>query len=138
MNSVLEYGFADIVFGMKRSVSYAIGIAADTAKVLANATSALAGGGFDARANEDRAHWANVLGRAKQPSKMPAEVRSIYRRAIITMLQHRVSNGAFIAAPTLTSPVYKLLWPRDGSKTAVDLLEAGYAEADIRSMIGPK
>jgi GH15 family glucan-1,4-alpha-glucosidase len=51
----------------------------------------------------------------------------VYRRAIITILQHRVDNGGFIAASTLTSPVYRLIWPRDGSKTAIDMLEAGFA-----------
>lgn len=127
VNSVLEHALSDIAPRTKKSISYAIGIASDGTKALANASSALSDGGFDARANEDRAHWANVLGRAKQPARLPADVRAVYRRAIITMLQHRVSNGAFIAAPTLTSPVYRFVWPRDGSKTAVDLLEAGYA-----------
>jgi GH15 family glucan-1,4-alpha-glucosidase len=127
VNSVLEHRLDDLAPRTKKSISYAIGIAPDGANALANATNALAGGGFDARANEDRAHWASVLGRAKQPARLPPDVRAVYRRAIITMLQHRVSNGAFIAAPTLTSPVYRFVWPRDGSKTAVDLLEAGFA-----------
>ena len=44
---------------------------------------------------------------------------AVVREPISAMLgnQHRVSNGAFIAAPTLTSPVYRFVWPRDGSKT---------------------
>jgi glucoamylase len=130
VNSVLEHGLPDIAPGETKSISYAIGLAAHGEGALANATNALTAGGFDAGAREDRAHWATVLDRAKQPARLPADVRAVYRRAIITMLQHRVANGAFIAAPTLTSPVYRFVWPRDGSKTAIDLLHAGFgAEA---------
>lgn len=70
--------------------------------VLVHALGALAGG-FDARAAEDRAHWKGVLARAEVPAALPASTLPVYRRALVTMLQHRVSNGAFIAAPTLTT-----------------------------------
>ncbi len=126
VNGVLVHSLGSIRPGETKDISYAIGLANDGAKALDEAQKAL-GGGFPARAAEDREHWKGVLARAEQPARLPADARAVYRRAIITMLQHRVSNGAFIAAPTLTSPVYRFVWPRDGSKTAVDLLEAGYA-----------
>jgi GH15 family glucan-1,4-alpha-glucosidase len=113
--------------GQSRDITYAIGLGPNNEKALEEAKSALGAGGFAARADEDRSHWASVLGRATLPARLPADAAEVYRRAIITIMQHRVDNGAFIAAPTLTSPVYKLVWPRDGSKTAVDMLEAGFA-----------
>lgn len=126
VNGVLVHALGALRPGETKDISYAIGIAKDEAHALDEARKAL-GGGFAARADEDKKHWTEVLARAEQPAKLPADARAVYRRAIVTMLQHRVSNGAFIAAPTLTSPVYRFVWPRDGSKTAVDLLEAGYA-----------
>lgn len=131
VNGVLVHALGTIRPGESRDISYAIGIAKDEGRALDEAQKAL-GGGFAARAAEDRAHWTAELARAEQPAALPADARAVYRRAIVTMLQHRVSNGAFIAAPTLTSPVYRFVWPRDGSKTAIDLLEAGYA-AEARS-----
>lgn len=125
VNGVLLHQLGDLAPGEKREITYAIAFAPTEAKALAAARAALSGG-FEARASEDADRWAATLARARVPAKLPAGARDVYRRAIITMLQHRVDNGAFIAAPTLTSPVYKLMWPRDGSKTAVDLLEAGF------------
>ena len=80
--------------------------------------------GFAAVQAEDADRWSTLLGRARIPAALPLAARDVYDRALITKMQHRVVNGAFIAAPTLTSPVYRFVWPRDGSKTAVDLLEA--------------
>lgn len=125
VNGTLSHRIDAIAPGASASVTYAIGIAPDAARALGEAEGALAGG-FEARAAEDRAHWAKMLARAKIPKRLPSDVAAVYRRAIVTMLQHRVENGAFIAAPTLTSPVYRFVWPRDGSKTAVDLLDAGF------------
>lgn len=126
VNGVLVHALGDLRPGETKDISYSIGIAANEARALDEAEKALAGG-FAARVAEDEKHWTEQLARARQPASLPASARPVYRRAIVTMLQHRVSNGAFIAAPTLTSPVYRFVWPRDGSKTAVDLLEAGYA-----------
>jgi glucoamylase len=126
VNGVLMHRLPAIAPGQKQEINYAIGLGPDENKALAEATGALPGG-FAARAQEDAAHWASVLARAPLPARLPADARDIYKRAVITVMQHRVDNGAFIAAPTLTSPVYKLVWPRDGSKTAVDMLEAGFA-----------
>ena len=126
VNGVLLHALGTLRPGETKDISYAIGIANNEGRALDEAQKALAGG-FAARVAEDGSHWKTELARAEQPAAMPADARAVYRRAIITMLQHRVSNGAFIAAPTLTSPVYRFVWPRDGSKTAVDLLEAGYA-----------
>jgi hypothetical protein len=126
VNGVLVHRLGPLAPGARAQVTYAIGLAPDAAGALAEAGAAL-DGGFDARAEEDRAHWARALARAPLPRHLPADAREVYRRAVITILQHRVENGAFIAAPTLMSPVYKLVWPRDGSKTAVDLLGAGFA-----------
>jgi glucoamylase len=81
---------------------------------------------FETHAREDADHWASQLARAALPKKLPEDARAVYRRALITILQHRVDNGAFLAGSTLTSPVYKLVWPRDGSKTAIDMLDAGF------------
>jgi hypothetical protein len=126
VNGVLLHALGSLAPGETKDISYAIGLGTDEAHALASAQAALQGG-FTARAAEDKAHWASVLGRATIPAALPADARAVYRRALVTMHQHRVSNGAFIAAPTLTSPVYRYVWPRDGSKTAIDLLEAGYA-----------
>jgi GH15 family glucan-1,4-alpha-glucosidase len=125
VNGVLVHALGTIAPGETKDISYAIGLGRDESHALDEAEKALAGG-FDARAAEDRAHWKNELARAEQPAALPATSLPVYRRALVTMLQHRVDNGAFIAAPTLTSPVYRFVWPRDGSKTAIDLLEAGY------------
>lgn len=129
VNGVLMHALGTIPPGASREITYAIGLADDEGAAVAEARDAVAAP-FGTRVDEDRRRWADILGRAKQPASMPADARAVYRRAIITMHQHRVSNGAIIAAPTLTSPVYRFVWPRDGSKTAVDLLEAGFtAEA---------
>ncbi len=126
VNGLLVHRLATLAPGESKEISYAIGLGSDAEKALGEAEQALAGG-FAARAKEDRAHWKSVLDRAPLPARLPEEARDVYRRAIVTVMQHRVDNGAFIAASTLTSPVYKLVWPRDGSKTAVDMLEAGFA-----------
>lgn len=126
VNSTLYHRLGDTIApGATIDITYAIGLGPDEGRALSEAKDALAGG-FAARADEDRARWSSVLSRAKIPARLPAEATDVYRRAIITIMQHRVDNGAFIAAPTLTSPVYKLVWPRDGSKTALDMLEAGF------------
>ncbi len=127
VNGVLSHRMGDLAPGRSVEITYAIGLGRGEAAALAEARAALAGG-FEARAAEDAEHWAGVLARAPLPARLPSLARDVYRRAIITVLQHRVDNGAFIAASTLTSPVYKLIWPRDGSKTAVDLLEAGFED----------
>lgn len=126
VNGVLVHRLDPIAPGQTRDISYAIGLGKDAGKALGEARNALVGG-FAARAAEDRAHWGSVLARATLPARLPADAADVYKRAIITVMQHRVDNGAFIAASTLTSPVYKLIWPRDGAKTAVDMLEAGFA-----------
>ncbi len=126
VNGTLLHRLDTIAPGERKDISYAIGLGSNESKALAEATAAL-GGGFAARAKEDRDHWSAVLARAPLPQRLPPDARDVYRRAVITVMQHRVDNGAFIAAPTLTSPVYKLVWPRDGSKTAIDMLEAGFA-----------
>ena len=126
VNGVLVHSLGDIPAGASRDISYAIGIANTEDRALSNAQRALGGGGFAARAAEDQSHWSGILARAVHPAKLPADAKPVFDRALITMHQHRVENGAFIAAPTLTSPVYRLVWPRDGSKTAIDLLEAGF------------
>lgn len=131
VNGVLVHELATIAPGQTKDITYAIGIGSDEAKAFHEANVAL-DGGFGARAQEDEDHWSSVLARAPLPKRLPSNAQDVYRRAIITVMQHRVDNGAFIAAPTLTSPVYKLVWPRDGSKTAIDMLEAGF-EAEAKA-----
>lgn len=126
VNGVLQHRLPNIAPGQTQEVTYAIGLGRSEREALAEATAA-ASQPFGASAREDEARWTADLARAPLPKSLPADARDVYRRAIVTVLQHRVDNGAFIAAPTLTSPVYKLVWPRDGSKTAVDMLEAGFA-----------
>jgi len=127
VNGSMLHSLGTIPPGQSRAITYAIGLAADEASAVGEATAA-ATAGFDAGALEDRAHWEATLARAKEPKSLPDDVRAVFRRALIVMHQHRVHNGAIIAAPTLTSPVYRFVWPRDGSKTAIDLLDAGYPE----------
>jgi glucoamylase len=119
------YALASIAPGASASVTFAIGLGQTEVSAVAAATKG-AEVGFDTAASEDRARWAAKLAEQTPLAKLPARAKPVYDRAIITLLQHRVNNGAFIAAPTLTSPVYRFVWPRDGSKSAVDLLEAGY------------
>ena len=125
VNGVLQSRLPAIAPGKSADVTYAIGLGRDEGRALAEARAAIARP-FATHADEDAAHWQAQLARAPIPKNLPADAREVYRRAVITILQHRVDNGAFIAASTLTSPVYKLVWPRDGSKTAVDMLEAGF------------
>lgn len=125
VNGTLLHSLATIQPGQSADITYAIGMAADEATALATAQDAVHTG-FDAAKKEDADRWAADLARAHQPANLPADAVDVYRRAIITILQHKVDNGAFIAASTLTSPVYRLIWPRDGSKTAIDMLEAGF------------
>lgn len=127
VNGVLVHALGTLAPGETKDISYAIGLGRDEARALEVASDAISGG-FAGAAAEDRAHWSSILARGTPPAALPAAARPVYRRAIVTMHQHRVDNGAFIAAPTLTSPVYRFVWPRDGSKTAVDLLEAGYPD----------
>lgn len=126
VNGVLLHALGTLAPAQTRTITYAIGLAPDEGRALEQATAAVSSG-FVAGASEDGDHWREILARAKSPASLPADARSVYRRAIVVMHQHRVSNGAIIAAPTLTSPAYRFVWPRDGSKTAVDLLEAGFS-----------
>jgi GH15 family glucan-1,4-alpha-glucosidase len=126
VNGTMMHRLADIPPGGSADITYAIGMAADEGAALATARDAIRVG-FAGAKFEDSARWTAALARAQMPAKMPADVRDVYRRAIITILQHEVDNGAYIAASTLTSPVYRLIWPRDGSKTAIDMLEIGFA-----------
>lgn len=112
--------------GATEEVTFAVGMGGDEGRALAEAKDALAGD-WTSRKREDADRWARELARATLPAQLPDDARDVYRRAVITILQHRVDNGGFVAASTLTSPVYRLIWPRDGSKTAVDMLEAGFA-----------
>lgn len=125
VNGVLMHSLGTIPPGASREITYAIGLGANEGAALNEARDAVSAP-FATRVDEDRRKWSDILGRAKQPASLPADARDVYRRALIVMHQHRVTNGAIIAAPTLTSPVYRFVWPRDGSKTAVDLLEAGF------------
>jgi hypothetical protein len=127
VNGVLVHSLGTIPAHETRDITYAIGLGADEAHALAAGRAAF-DGGFAARVSEDRDRWAGVLARATIPPRLPPDAIAVYRRAIVTMFQHRVSNGAFVAASTLTSPAYRFVWPRDGSKTAVDLLEAGFVD----------
>lgn len=129
VNGTLVYRLPSLRPGESQDVTYAVGMGADEGAALREAEDAV-GGSFASRRQEDADRWARELARSPVPARLPADARDVYRRAIITILQHRVDNGAFIAASTLTSPVYRLIWPRDGSKTAIDMLEAGFvAEA---------
>lgn len=125
VNGTLMHRLPSLRPGESQEITYAIGMGADEGHALAEAKDALAGS-WASRKQEDADRWARELARAKLPARLPADAADVYRRAIITILQHRVDNGAFIAASTLTSPVYRLIWPRDGSKTAIDMLEAGF------------
>lgn len=125
VNGALLHRLGNLAPGASASITYAIGLGDAEAAALGEAKAAIQAG-FDAAAGEDGARWQDALGRAKIPAALPAEARDVYRRALITILQHQVDNGAFIAAPTLTSPGYRFIWPRDGSKTAVDALDAGF------------
>lgn len=117
--------------GASDAITFAIGLGADGARALQEARESVTAG-FEVAANEDRAKWGAQLDRARTPRSLPSEALPVYRRALLTMLQHQGKNGAFIAAPTLTSPGYRFVWPRDGSKTAIDALEAGYAPEAAR------
>lgn len=125
VNGTLLHRLATIAPGQSADITYAIGMGADEGAALAEARDAVAAP-IATRKQEDADRWAADLARAKTPANLPAGARDVYRRAIITILQHRVDNGAFIAASTLTSPVYRLIWPRDGSKTAIDMLDTGF------------
>lgn len=127
VNVALGHELGDIAPGGVRQVTYAIGLGADEASAREELDGALEAG-FEGGAEEDAARWADVLGRAKIPASLPNDARAVYRRAVITMHQHRVDNGGFIAAGTLTSPVYRFVWPRDGAKTATDMLALGFTE----------
>lgn len=125
VNGTMVHRLPSIPAGGAQEITYAIGMGADEGRALTEAKDAI-GASFETRKREDSARWARDLARAVLPANLPADAVEVYRRAVITILQHRVDNGAFIAASTLTSPVYRLIWPRDGSKTAVDMLEAGF------------
>ena len=124
VNGVLVNRIGHLDAGATGSATFAIGMGSDPATAIAEAQAAIATG-FEAVQAEDHDRWSTLLGRARVPAGLPVAAKAVYDRALITTVQHRVNNGAFIAAPTLTSPVYRFVWPRDGSKTAVDLLEAG-------------
>jgi glucoamylase len=125
VNGTLVHRLSNLQPGQSTDITYAFAMGTDEGKALAEAKDALAGD-FASRKKEDADRWSRELARANVPANLPANAVDVFRRAIITILQHRVDNGGFIAASTLTSPVYRLIWPRDGSKTAIDMLETGY------------
>lgn len=127
VNGVTMHPLGTIAPGASVETTFAFGLGKTPDAALDVAAAGLTGG-FPARVDEDAAHWSDQLARANIPARLDADAREVFRRAVITVLQHRVDNGAFIAASTLTSPVYKLVWPRDGAKTAVDMLETGFVD----------
>lgn len=131
VNGAMRMRIGTIAPGASRATTFAIGMGPDAGRATSEARAAITTG-FEGAAAEDRAKWGAELARARVPAALPADALPVYRRAILTMLQHQVKNGAFIAAPTLTSPGYRFVWPRDGAKTAVDALEAGYTPEAAR------
>lgn len=77
--------------------------------------------------SQDLAFWKNWLSKARKPN-VEEKIMKVYRRALITMKQNTVNNGAIMAAPTPVTPVYSFTWPRDGSVITSAYLEAGYKE----------
>lgn len=75
----------------------------------------------------DLTFWKNWLSKARMPNTDDKTMK-VYKRALITMKQDTVNNGAVMAAPTLLTPVYSFTWPRDGAVTTSAYLEAGYTE----------
>ena len=75
----------------------------------------------------DLAFWKSWLSKARMPNA-DERIMKVYKRALITMKQNTVNNGAVMAAPTLLTPVYSFTWPRDGAVTTSAYLEAGYTE----------
>lgn len=77
--------------------------------------------------NQDLFFWKSWLSKAKTP-QLDDKTLKVYKRALITMKQNTINNGAVMAAPTLLTPVYSFTWPRDGAVTTSAYLEAGYKE----------
>ena len=125
VNGTLGVNFPAIAPGKESHLTFAIGIAENEGGALREAQQALKSGWEGVR-SEDAAHWQAWLARSKHPS-MPANVRAVYRRALISLKQHTANNGAIIAAPTNLNPPYRFVWPRDGSIIALTMLEAGHA-----------
>ncbi len=129
VTGALFHDLPTIAPGQSAQITYAIGLGGSESSALTEAKAAVSLG-FAGATREDADRWSRVLSQAKPVPGLPARAKPVYNRALITLMQHHVNNGAFIAAPTLTSPAYRFVWPRDGSKTSIDLLDAGYpAEA---------
>ncbi|HEY9721815.1 MAG TPA: glycoside hydrolase family 15 protein, partial [Oscillatoriaceae cyanobacterium] len=97
----------------------------DGTRALATAQAGLAQG-WNGVSQADATRWQTWLGRARMPQGLSSDALAVYRRALITLGQHHVDNGGFIAAPTNLNPPYRFVWPRDGSLMALTLMNVGY------------
>lgn len=126
VNGAMRHRLGDLRPGQQARLTYVIGMGTTADQALQEANSALRLGD-EALQQEEAGFWREWLSRAKMPA-LSADALQVYRRALVTLKQHTVDNGAIIAAPTNLNPPYRLVWPRDGSLIALTLLEAGFAE----------
>lgn len=126
VNGALRHHLGNLAPGQSAQATYVIGVGDQAQAAVSQAQAALKLGG-NALQMEEAGYWREWLGRARIPA-LPEAAQAVYRRALVTLKQHTVDNGAIIAAPTNLNPPYRLVWPRDGSLIALTLLEAGYAE----------
>lgn len=126
VNAAMAQALPSLAPGQTAEVTYAIGVGPQEGQALATAQDALRAG-WDGVKREEADHWGRFLAQARMPA-MPEKARAVYRRALITIKQHQNDLGGIIAAPTNTSPPYRLVWPRDGAINALTLLQAGYVQ----------
>lgn len=127
VNATLRNAVGTLAPGQSASVTYALGAGPDTQSALDTARAGLESGWSGVTA-ADAQHWQAWLARARMPQGLSADALAVYRRALVTLGQHHVDDGAFIAAPTNLNPPYRFVWPRDGSLIALTLLNAGYVD----------
>jgi glucoamylase len=128
VNGAFQIPVAALAPGASTTMTLAFGAGADEAAALSAAKAGLADG-WAVVAECDRTRWGGWLAASKMPTGVDASALTVYRRALITMGQMSASNGAIMAAPTNLSPLYRFVWPRDGSLVSLALAQAGHPES---------
>ena len=83
---------------------------------------------WESIADSDKRFWDKWIASSVMPKTSDSKSMTVYKRALITIKQDTANNGAIIAAPTTTSPVYKFTWPRDGTFISMAYLETGHPQ----------
>lgn len=127
VNGAMRLPLPVLAPGASATLTLAYGAGSDEATALASAQGGLADGWQNVTGRDAR-YWGDWLSASRMPAGLDADALAVYRRALVTMGQLQADNGAVLAAATNTSPLYRFVWPRDGSLTSLALAQAGHVD----------